>query len=442
MIKKRLLALSVAAAFLLTACQVEIVPKIDPVSSGSSTSSVSETKAPSNTTPSTVSEESGVTAATVSEITEPEMTEPVTPEVIPATFTEEQLNSGYLYLSGGDQFEVSKNKNIITIVLDAADTQYVTKLLKNNPSAFKSLKDFTLYTNTCSVFDSTFQSFTQIYSGMEALPIHKVAPWNEEAWGSEKAKGFYERFHKAGYKMNFYVDANWELRHLIGKADNVAWSEEPLNGRDFYFVNYGFNEQISTMKLAEDEYNRFNVYHLWGAHTPTDKDTFTEQMEYLFGIVNNFTDKLKELGVYDSSTIIIMGDHGSHDLYNYPNSTPLFMIKEAGKTNEKIKATSAPIYFADLMSTYLINAGIYNEATDRELYGSSIYDFNEKSVRERTANYRYFDGSYPYSGISPLCPSYGYNVIRSYKYTGNSLDLLKVINDREYEINWMEEDAA
>lgn len=391
MIKKRLLALSVTAAFLLTACQVEIVHKNDPVSSGSSApSSVSETKAPSNTTSSTVSvsEESGVPTAAVSEITEPVVTEPVTPEVIPTTFTEEQLNSGYLYLSGGDQFEVSKNKNIITIVLDAADTQYVTELLKSNPSAFEGLKDFTLYTNTCSVFDSTFQSFTQIYSGIETLPIHKVAPWNEEAWGSEKAKGFYERFHKAGYKMNFYVDANWELRHLIGKADNLAWSEEPLSERDFYHVNYSFNLQIDTMKLAEDEYNRFNVYHLWGAHSPTDMDTFTEQMEYLFGIVNHFTDKLKELGVYDNSTIIIMGDHGSHDLYNYPNSTPLFMIKEAGKTNDEIKTTSAPIYFADLMSTYLINAEIYNEATDKELYGSSIYDFNENSVRERTANYR------------------------------------------------------
>lgn len=364
------------------------------------------------------------------------------PEVPELTFTEEQLRSGTLYLSGKEQFAFSKNKNIITIILDAADNTYVKSLLKNNPDAFKGFEDFTLYDNTCSVFDSTFQSVTQIYSGIVSKPIGKVSDWNDEAWSSETANEFYRRFHKAGYKMNLYVDANLDTRQLIGKLDNLEVSDNPPNGRDFYHLNPTFRERISTMAPADNDYNYFTVQHIRGAHTPTDMDGFDEQMEYLLTIVREYMDKLRAFGVYDDAAIIIMADHGSHDLLNYPDSTPMFMIKEPHKRSDKMTVSSAPIYFADLMSTYLVNAGLYNEETDRELFGSSIYDFDDNSVRERTANYRWVNKSYPTSGISPLVPSYGYNVIYSYRYTGNTEDLLAEIQKRKPEIFWMEEDAA
>ena len=171
-------------------------------------------------------------------------------------------------------------------------------------------------------------------------------------------------------------------------------------------------------------------------------DTFDQQMEYLLTIVREYMDKLKSLGVYDDATIIVMADHGSHDLANYPDSTPMFMIKEPHRRSEEMKISSAPIYFADLMSTYLVNAGLFDEETDRELFGSSIYDFDDDSVRERVANYRRVDKNYSTSGISYLVPSYGYNVIYSYRYTGNTEDLLAEIRKWRPEIFWMEEDAA
>ena len=432
--KKKLAALSVAAALLLSACS--IIDNNDPIPTTSPLPEVFESEVPEET--------EQVTEAKTEEPqpTEPEITEPETPEYVPTVFSKEELESGYLYLSGDEQFLVSKNKNIITLILDAADTQYVTKLLKNNPSAFEGLEDFTLYTNTCSVFDSTFQSMTQIYSGFTTLPTYGVAAWNEDAWGTEMSKEFYNRFHKAGYKMNFFVDADWELRHLLGRVDSVAINDEPVDGRDFYHVNYGFADKVDTLTTAEDDYNYFIVQHLWGAHKPIDMDTFPDQMEYLFNIMKDYLDMLKELGVYEDATIIIMGDHGSHDLYNYPDSTPLFMIKEPGAHHETIKATTTPIYFTDLMATYLVNAGLYNEETDKELFGSSIYDFDENSVRERTANYRSYNENYPYSPKSPLCHAYGYNVIYSYTYTGNSMNLLKEVNDGNCTVTWMEEDAA
>lgn len=386
--------------------------------------------------------------------------------------------------SGTEQYTVSKNKNIITIVLDATDNKYINETLKQKPEAFDGFEDFTLYTNTCSVFDSTFQSFTQIFSGIESKPVIRVAEWNDKAWNSEKAEEFYKRFHEAGYKMNFYADANWDVDMLRGKADNIDVNMKDLSfdhhmgivsdfcrltayrvlpfalkrfvqveGIDpnrnieaadkFNFYNADFQEGIETMNLSDSDKNYFIVEHTWGAHTPYDKGNSVDTVEYILGIVREYLDNLKKLGAYDNSTIIVMADHGSHDLGAYPNSTPFFMIKEAGRSSEELTISSAPISYADLMSTYLVNAGLYNESTDKEMFGSSIYDFDDNSVRERVANYRINDKNYPASQISPLVPSFGYNVIYSYRYTGDSEELLRVIKEEGPEsIEHMLEDAS
>lgn len=386
--------------------------------------------------------------------------------------------------SGAEQYTVSKNKNIITIVLDATDNIYVQDTLKQKPEAFEGLEDFTLYTNTCSVFDSTFQSFTQIYSGVESNPVVRVADWNEEAWNSEKVEEFYKRFHEAGYKMNFFADANWDVDMLKGKADNIDKNMKDLSfgghmgivsdfnrltayrvlpfalkrfvqveGIDpnnnietadkFNFYNEDFKEELDSMNLSDSDKNYFIVEHTWGAHTPYDKGNSVDTVEYILGIVKEYLGNLKKLGVYDNSTVIIMADHGSHDLFTYPNSTPLFMIKEAGKSSEKLTLSSAPISYSDLMSTYLVNAGLYNESTDKDLFGPSIYDFDESSQRERVAHYRMNDSNYPASQVSPLVPSFGYNTIYSYRYTGDSKELLRVIKEEGPEsIEHMLEDAS
>lgn len=389
-------------------------------------------------------------------------------------------------LSGEEQYTVSKNKNIITIFLDAADNQFVKEVLETRPQAFDGFEDFTMYTNTVSVFDSTFQSMTQIYSGITDLPVCKVADWNKKAWNSDQAVEFYNRFHNAGYKMNFFVTAGWNSPYLNDKIDNMTGSKinqsfETYSGlvRDFcrlalyraapfglkrfctvddlninsnfirpdkcQFYNDDFAEKIDTMKLADNNKNYFIVEHLWGAHTPYSKgDNYIDTIEYIMGITRDYLDNLKKLGKYDDSTIIIMADHGSHNITRYPDSTPLFMIKEAGKKSDEMTLNSSPMYYTDLMATYLKSAGLYDENSqaDKELFGNTIYDFAEGEQRERIANYRVYDKSYPKSNKSPLVPSFGYNVIYSYKFTGDTSDLLAATKRGPDFITHMEEDAS
>ena len=404
--------------------------------------------------------------------------------IILAVATEgEMFEPNSLSLSGEEQYTVSSGKNIITIVLDAADNEYIKAALDEKPEMFSGYEDFTLYTNTCSVYDSTFQSFTQIFSGFEELPIYEVDKWNHDAWSCERGVEFFKRFHEANYKMNFFVDASWDLSLLEGRIDNIetsafdsslgtymgvindfnrltAYRAMPFALKRFFTVddldinrNFGFGdgfnyynddfeEDIGTMKLADGSQNYFVVEHVWGAHTPFDKDNFMDTTEYLLDIVRKYLDNLKKLGVYDNSTIIIMADHGSHDLHKYPNSTPMFMIKEAGRSWSELTLNSAPIYYTDLMSTYLVNAGLFDEEKDKELFGSSIYDFEEGEKRERIAHYRFNDKNYPPSKISPLVPSFGYNVIYSFKFTGDTKNLLTATRVGPTQIDHMEEDAS
>lgn len=386
-------------------------------------------------------------------------------------------------LSGKEQYKVSENGNIITIVLDATDNHYIKEALEKRPEVFDGYEDFTLYTNTCSVFDSTFQSFTQIFSGYSELPTYGVDEWNHDAWSTEQSKEFFKRFHDANYKMNFFIDANWDLSLLEGRVDNIKAAEfkntwnsqigvindfnrltayrtmpfifkrffdvDDLNingnfvsGDRFDFYNEYFRIGTDTMELADSDRNYFIVEHIWGAHTPYDKKNSLDTTEYVLDIAGQYIDNLKKLGVYDNSTIIIMADHGSHDVHAYPDSTPLFMIKEANRHSDKMTLNSAPIYYTDLMSTYLVNAGLYDEQKDRELFGSSIYDFKEGQQRERIAHYRFYDDDYPPSNVSPLVPSFGNNVIYSYKYTGDNSDLLNATKSKPTSIDHMKEDAS
>lgn len=71
-------------------------------------------------------------------------------------------------------------------------------------------------------------------------------------------------------------------------------------------------------------------------------------------IVDAYLQKLKDAGVYDNSTIIVMADHG----YGYYRTTPflgranpLFAVKGKGEHHE-MEINEAPVSFEDLQEAY------------------------------------------------------------------------------------------
>lgn len=72
--------------------------------------------------------------------------------------------------------------------------------------------------------------------------------------------------------------------------------------------------------------------------------------------------------------------------------------------------------------------GAYDNS-DKKIYGDTIFDFEESSVRERTWYDHTLDSGYP-NPKGAAC-----NVYHAYRYTGDSGDLKKVIDDNNiYEV--------
>ena len=348
-----------------------------------------------------------------------------------------------------DEFVLSPNGNIIVFIIDEVDNMYIDEILDNDKEFFDDFKDFTLYDNTCSVYDFTAQSVNQLFSGY--------------CYGDDEnhCDEYYQRIKDAGYMVNLYAfhhsggfpdiypyidnckeiylgDSNCNVDYekistdfiamsLYQATPNVLKDSAEVNSLTFnhiflmegesdsHFENKDFYEHME-FSLADNAEKRLIEYHIRGAHFPCDDHIGT--IKYCLNIGKDMVEQLKELGVYDNSCIIIMSDHGLHDqaeYYTWPTAgSPLFMIKEAGEHKQCMSVSHVPVYYKDFQSTLLVNMGLWEGESDKELFGPSIYDFSENAIRERT--WYDSDGS-------------GF---RAYTYKGDYEELKRVVADDEY----------
>ena len=388
---------------------------------------------------------------------------------------EKAFYSAKFYVDNSEQYVVSKNENIIVFILDAADNAYFKTILQDSPECFEGFEDYTLYTNTCSVYDSTYPSLSQMFAGMEMDNTITAGELYYNAWHSDKANGFYERFHEANYKINAYNMQNIDIGNEVGKFDNLKnYGKEkqagskikinhtkqlkqltaigffralPLCTKDFLQTAIYKNSDVLTsgvmykdddfydnldISLSQENKNYLIIQHLFGTHPPCTRG-YIGETKYLLEMLNDFNSQLKELGIYDDSTIIITSDHGEHNDEHSIAATPIFMIKEKNTNRQEMAISSAPIYHEDMMSTLLVNAGLFNGEKDREIYGPSIYDFDENSVRSRTWYDRGKDPEYPpaYKSGSLTGAWAECNVYFKYTYTGDTETLIKMVNDHK-----------
>ncbi len=396
------------------------------------------------------------------------------------------LSGGYAFeehyaaIDGEEQYTVSKNENIIVFVMDAVDNAYLETILSESPEYFEGYKDYTLYTNTCSVYDATLLSLSQMFAGAEFDNTLSAEEWYTKTWNSKKANLFYEKFHKANYKVNAYNFNTYDACNFNGKFDNYIFPTDsnqqikvkfdhkkqflclsdyglyravPLyfkdslnkylydtktvidSGKKITYYDSDFNGSLH-LQLSKSNQNYFIIQHLFGTHpgSPSPQGDYIEETKYILTMLNDFNNQLKKLGVYDNTTIIITSDHGEHnDIDDYEKAAlPIFMIKEKNHHNEKMAISNAPIYHEDIMSTLLVAAGLYNSETDAEFFGPSIYDFDEDSVRMRTWYDRASDSNYPnaampHSATFALSLYSGFNVYYSYTYTGDSHTLREIV---------------
>lgn len=351
--------------------------------------------------------------------------------------------------STDDEFVLSPDGNIIIFVIDETDNIYIDEIMKSDKEFFDEFNDFTLYDNTCSVYDMTASSMNQLFTGY--------------CYGDEEnhCDEYYQRIKNAGYMVNLYAyqrrggfpdiypyinncrevylndkNCNIDYRRISNDfitmsiyqaLPNMLKDSSKVNSLTFnhifmmeessdsHFENEDFKEHMK-FALADNPDKRLIEYHIKGAHFPCDDHVQT--IKYCLNIGKDIIEQTKELGVYDNSCIIIMSDHGLHDqaeYYTWPTAgSPLFMIKEVGEHKRCMTVSHAPVYYRDFQSTLLVNMGLWEGESDKKLFGPSIYDFSENAIRERT----WYDSEG--SGF------------RAYTYEGDYEELKRVVADDEY----------
>lgn len=317
--------------------------------------------------------------------------------------------------SNKEQFVVSSNKNVITFILDMADKKFFDEAYEEDPEKFEFLHDFTYYTNTAMMYDSTILSIPQMLTGTKDLPKDNgYNEWLQNAWKCDSCEEFYKRLHENNYTVNAYGSFG-NYNYMPGKVDNCEKldkdditinSEELYNSvndmsafrylplalkKDYEPDGHTINDSVERenecimdnyqyidslkLKKSDTDKNYFIVEHLHGSHYADTAAGTSSSLDLL----KKYTDQLKELGVYDDAVIIITADHGQHSA---KDNFPIWYIKPANAHNDEMQYSTAPISLTDYLATCLDTAGLKKDG-DEELFGRSIYDIKEDEQRER-----------------------------------------------------------
>lgn len=418
-------------------------------------------------------------------------------------FTNKLDETATLAFSKDNEFTLGSEENIIIFLIDTLQGSAMEEYITSEAYTEGLLDDFTFFDNIAAGGAPTRVALPLLLSGCEYDPMQPIEAYHSEIWDETQ---LYNDLKASGYDIRFFTDCYYMPGNEI--IDNYivtenSWIDDyPLFGSQLYkLVNFylmpqclkefywlsddkiksaikkvdtcydyddaGFyNELMDTGALQTDFQKSFRFYHLSGVHSPyrlnenlerVDDNTVTEQqtLRGIMKIIYAYIDEMKKAGVYNSSTIVITGDHGRHQPNNI-ESNPALLIKLPHETHA-LAHNSAPVHFRNFAATL---AGTIME--DYSAYGPSFYDITENSdvewlhtidlsIRNRIEINEAFDESLDYTRfiLSGKADSGEYKVWNPYQIncidypigdkidftTGNSY--AKQINYRLYKENNM-----
>ena len=170
------------------------------------------------------------------------------------------------------------------------------------------------------------------------------------------------------------------------------------NGTPYTFDDARWFENLKTegLTIQDDEdgyYGAYRLIHLLGTHYPynideegrfigEDKSDRERQAIGSMHMVSEYLVRLKQMGLYDCSTIIITADHGNWYITGEPleeYTSPILLVKPAWASDEECEESYAPVCAYDVLPTVM--AGI--AGGDAGKYGRTVYEIDEDESRER-----------------------------------------------------------
>lgn len=378
------------------------------------------------------------------------------------------------YITDEGQCTLSSQDNIIVIVLDFFSNQYIEPMLAEYPDALDGFSDFTYYDNADCMYFGTFPSLAHLATGQELDTSVPVNEWFNNIWSSHNTRSYYKLLQDNGYRCRFYTDDQTylcgtnEVSILDGCIDNIGIKSYSPNVKlskllknmtkmsGYRMVPYilkpllytSFDNKYSMIQKPEgtatvsntDYYNNivngeftlddnakyYTFQHLTGDHylstacdgTESTDPSLEENSAGCMFIMSAYFGMLKDMGIYDNSTIIITSDHGGPR-----DSQPILFVKKKNEMHDEMYINHAPVSFAEFQATIVAATG-----TDESSFGMTFSDVPDEPRKREVFVREMIDGypkvyKYDAKQVSTL------NAYSVYTYTGNIEELLEAYDN-------------
>lgn len=333
---------------------------------------------------------------------------------------------------------VSSKSNVIVFVLDMFDTKDMDDVMAAYPDAADELTGFTWYHNSLGSVIPTRYGVPYIVTGHDFDPTTSEFTTSDlESWFTER--NLLDVANEQGYSVGVYSDSvTYGAQALAGKTMNVhevapffadfLSCARTLGGvglyRDlpnalkplFWFTTDQLNDAVVPTDAREPEntpyvlddpamHERFSqpvltatdtseggayrIIHCQGPHWPytmdengnrvteaQDHTALVSQARGSLSIVEEYIAQLKELGVYDQSTIIITADHGVWPWNNArlaKTTSPILLVKPAGAdSTQPMQTSEVPTGHIDLPATLEWAVGAWDGSAAAEQGSSTV----------------------------------------------------------------------
>ena len=341
-----------------------------------------------------------------------------------------QSGSSGVMVSQKGLLDVSANENVIEFVLDNYDTSMLQTALSVEPSLLDSFTDFVWFQDSVgsmiptrygNVFLLTGQ-YPQVGENFSTFLANRYArssylsdiqtagysigiysdTLGDEYLTAAQAEDQIYRYTENIVSFNneaidsvstavalmqcaLYRDMPWLLKPIFWfTTDEVNNRIVNSNQSDASLTPYLMNDgelhnRLNAQGLSTNEERAsYRYIHILGDHSPYSLDRegndigqgVSNKQDQAIGsmkIVRDYINQLKELGLYDSATIIVTSDHGDWWLQNNDLTSaksPILLAKPgsssgsaAGSTGEGLRVSSASVSASDILPTVLDAVG-------------------------------------------------------------------------------------
>ena len=294
--------------------------------------------------------------------------------------------------------ELSTNKNIIIFLVDRLDARYVELAMKDTPDVFNTLEGFTFFDDCVSLYGRTFPSVTYMITGAENDFSQSREDYFRYAY---KDSAFLNILKENNYKIKIYTDDYYGYidASVMGRYASNICDAEYSDRKYSTDQKFAFDLVSGSEFTYDNEKNNFSFIHIQGCHLPNtygesfnvlsedDADRWNElvSINTSMQIINIYINELKEKGLYESSTIIIAGDHDnarSDTVEPWCAHRTAMLVKPAGVSDGELSVNSTYVSHKNLWATILSSEKIGYEYN----FAPSVFDVkcDENTLRKYT----------------------------------------------------------